>query len=219
MHPDKKTIQHILLPNIIPLVGVLFFDWSAFTIILAYCLENIVIGFFHLLKIRIARFEPSVSIPPDAYKKIFFFPPPVAGRLLFCIFFTLHYGFFCFFHIEILSFLANMMHTPLVFTWVLILTLIPLLIEHGQSYVHEYTQKVPAKPNLDKKQMISLLTDPYRRIVVTHLVLGASVIPVAIVAQTYPKVAIVLIVLKIYFDRQSTAIAQNMLHSIDSKKV
>ncbi len=217
MSLNKKTIQHILLPNIIPLVGVLFFDWSAFTIILAYCLENIVIGFFHLLKIRIARFEPSVSIHPDAYKKIFFFPPPVAGRLFLFLFFLFHYGFFCFFHIEILSFLATMINTPLVFTGTLLLSLIPLFIEYGQSYVRE--QKTPAKPNLDKKQIIALLIDPYRRIVVTHLILGMSIVPVAIAAQTYPKIAIVLILLKIYFDQKSTTIAQNIEQSIDSKKV
>jgi len=44
----------LLAANVIPLFGVLFLDWDAFSIVLLYWSENLVIGFYNILKIAFA---------------------------------------------------------------------------------------------------------------------------------------------------------------------
>jgi hypothetical protein len=75
-----QSLWQALLINIIPLVGVLGFRWDATLLLLTYWLENIVIGFFNILRMATARSK--------IYKKFFIIP-----------FFTLHYGAFCAGHV------------------------------------------------------------------------------------------------------------------------
>jgi hypothetical protein len=70
--------------NLIPLVGVLAWGWSAFALIFLYWLENLVIGLRTLAAmIASARTNPQTNWPATGF---------------FAAFFTLHYGLFCFGH-------------------------------------------------------------------------------------------------------------------------
>ena len=42
----------LILVNLIPLLGVLFFSWDIFTVIILYWMESAVIGFFNILKMQ-----------------------------------------------------------------------------------------------------------------------------------------------------------------------
>ncbi len=70
--------------NLIPLIGVLFWGWSAFALIFLYWLENVVIGVRTLLSMAISGIVAREMNP--------------LGVLFFCLFFTVHYGIFCFGH-------------------------------------------------------------------------------------------------------------------------
>ncbi|HYD89047.1 MAG TPA: DUF6498-containing protein [Vitreimonas sp.] len=69
--------------NLVPVVGVLFWGWSAFALIFLYWLENVVIGGRTLLSMAISGIVGGANF---------------VGVLFFCAFFTLHYGLFCFAH-------------------------------------------------------------------------------------------------------------------------
>ncbi|ANP45005.1 DUF6498-containing protein [Candidatus Viadribacter manganicus] len=70
--------------NLIPVVGVLFWSWSAFALIVLYWLENLVVGVRTLLSmIANAAVTGGVSW---------------IGALFLGGFFTFHYGLFCFGH-------------------------------------------------------------------------------------------------------------------------
>jgi hypothetical protein len=59
----------LLAANAIPLVGVLFFGWSLWTILVLYWLENGIVGFWNVPKIILAQgdFMPSLpALPPEA---------------------------------------------------------------------------------------------------------------------------------------------------------
>ena len=49
----------------VPLWGVLFFNWDAFYIVLLYWAENLVIGFYNILKMVLAQ-----PLNPDELKKL-----------------------------------------------------------------------------------------------------------------------------------------------------
>jgi hypothetical protein len=70
--------------NLIPIVGVIFWGWSAFALIALYWLENIVIGVRNVLSMLASGALGGLAGIP--------------GAIFFSAFFTVHYGMFCFGH-------------------------------------------------------------------------------------------------------------------------
>lgn len=83
-----------VLLNLIPVVGVLFWGWSAFALIILYWLENLVIGVRTVLSMVLnAALNGAAAWP---------------GALFFAVFFTIHYGMFCAGHgVFIMGFFGN----------------------------------------------------------------------------------------------------------------
>lgn len=74
----------IVLSNAIPIAGVLFFGWPAFSLLLFYWIENVVVGAFNVLKIAVSGVTK---------------PNPMAAFTGFLVpFFCFHYGLFCYVH-------------------------------------------------------------------------------------------------------------------------
>ena len=76
---SNVSLVALLIANIIPLFGVLFLEWDAFSIVLLYWAENLVIGFYNVLKIAFA------AVPH---------PAAHLGKLFLIPFFIIHYGGF-----------------------------------------------------------------------------------------------------------------------------
>lgn len=72
--------------NLIPIAGVLFWGWSAFALIFLYWMENVVIGVRTLLSMLISGVVGKGGVGG------------LPGALFICLFFTVHYGIFCFGH-------------------------------------------------------------------------------------------------------------------------
>lgn len=70
--------------NLIPIAGVLFWNWSPFALIFLYWLENVVIGARTLLSMLAAGLAQGGA--------------KAAGAIGLGAFFTFHYGLFCFGH-------------------------------------------------------------------------------------------------------------------------
>lgn len=77
--------------NLIPLIGVLFFDWNAILVLALFWIENLIIGGFNIIKLL------GLSI----YKK-------ELKALFLCFFFIFHYGAFCSVHGVILWDILNL---------------------------------------------------------------------------------------------------------------
>lgn len=88
----KKLTQSdwsLIIANLIPIVGVWFFNWSAQEVFLVYCLETIITGIFTLLKMLITglikKKDEWQTTGGSSVKQPFWF---------FMLFFLIHYGFF-----------------------------------------------------------------------------------------------------------------------------
>ena len=79
----KLSVWALIVTNLIPIGGVIFLGWNAATVVLLYLAENLVIGFYGLLRIATMPMER----PSDHLAKAFLIP-----------FFTLHFGGFCAVH-------------------------------------------------------------------------------------------------------------------------
>ena len=75
----RLPLISLLAANAVPLVGVLFFWWDAFGIVLLYWSENVAVGFYNILKIAFVK----VKEPKEHLGKLFMIP-----------FFMVHFGGF-----------------------------------------------------------------------------------------------------------------------------
>lgn len=168
----------LLVANLLPVVGVLFFDWDAFTIVLLYWTENIVIGFYNVLKMALVRMPH---------------PGGHLGKLFMIPFFTVHYGGFTAVHgVFVLVFFkpdtGGFNPFPTGDTWPCFLVFVQLLFNvirqalmivppnmlyaiaalffsHGISFVYNYFYK----GERNRTSLQKLMGQPYKRVVVLHI--------------------------------------------------
>jgi hypothetical protein len=177
---NPVAVAVLVAVNLVPLIGVLFWGWNVGTILIAYWLENGVIGLLNIPKIMLAaRDTPVIG-------------PVMAG------FFALHYGGFWIGH-GIFVFVIVGMATRGAFGFlfgfdpignvardpqVLLIALL-LLVSHGVSFFFNYLGRREYLNTTPMKQMFQ----PYGRLVILHLtiIFGAFLViglgqPVALVA-------------------------------------
>ncbi len=195
----------LVAANIVPLYGVAFAGWDAFSIVLLYWAENLVIGFYNVLKIAFVK----VNKPMDNLGKLFVIP-----------FFMLHYGGFCAVHgLFVLAIfgkepklLTAGLHLPcfLIFLELLynvirqlfaivppefIIALAALFISHGISFGYNYIYKGEYLQTNTQQ----LMGSPYGRIMIMHIAIIAGAF-LAAAFHSAVAILIVLVVLKTIID-------------------
>jgi hypothetical protein len=165
----------LVVANLIPFWGVVFWGWDAFNIVLLYWSENIVVGFYNILKMAFVK----VPRPVEHLGKLFMIP-----------FFTVHYGGFCAVHgffvlalfekgegssmnnetwpcfFVFLQMLLNVIrHAYSIMSLEMRYAMGALFLSHGVSFVYNYLIKgeyARIKPD-------RLMGSPYARIVIMHM--------------------------------------------------
>lgn len=173
------TTLMLVVVNLLPLAGVLFFGWSVYEILLLFWAENLIIGFY-----TVARFISLYRRNGD-------------GRVLFLIpFFCVHYGIFTLVHgIFVLALFRPEDHVSGQAAMGMGIPLLALLISHGASYVMNFLGNREYQGMTGQKVM----TAPYRRVVVLHLTIIVGGMLVTALGE--PVLALVLLVaLKIVID-------------------
>ena len=174
----RISIGSLILSNLIPLIGVLFFGWSVSTILILYWSENVIIGFYNIIKMALAKGEVRSK---QTYERLF-----LIG------FFIVHFGIFTFGHA---AFVFSFFGTDNPSFQSLLPALLPLFISHGVSmFMHFIKNKEYKRVSFDK-----LFFQPYKRVVIMHLtiVFGAWI---ATAFNLPSLVLVVLILLKISVD-------------------
>lgn len=175
----------VVMWNVIPVTGVLLFGWSAFSLLIFYWIENVVIGAFNALKL-------GILCGAHGKKGI------LAGAFL-VPFFCVHYGLFCYVHgVFLLAMLmfggmappdvsggfdpANLL--PTIWAQVqadgdLMLSVLALLAAQALAFV--FLWLLPGKWR-DMHPMIQMF-EPYGRIIVMHLTIFIATIPVMLMGE------------------------------------
>ncbi|EAQ97191.1 DUF6498-containing protein [Congregibacter litoralis] len=178
--------------NLLPLLGVLLFDWDVGALIILYWSENLVLGFYNILKMA------SVGGLSAMFPSLFF---------------MIHYGGFCAVHgFFILSILFDvptsfgddppwplfLVFLQLLFDVVAqvfalaprewIIAFVGLLISHGYSFVSNFLMA----GERDSATVNGLMAAPYRRIVILHVAIIAGGFAVMSLGQ--PLVLLVILV-------------------------
>lgn len=165
----------LVAANLIPLWGVVFWEWDAFNVVLLYWSENIVVGFYNILKMAFVK----VSHPAEHLGKLFMIP-----------FFTIHYGGFCAIHglfvlmlfekgdssfmnnttwpcfFVFLQMLLNVIkHAYSIMSLEMRYAMGALFLSHGVSFVYNYL----IKGEYTRIKGDKLMGSPYARIVIMHM--------------------------------------------------
>ena len=180
----------LVAANLVPLFGVLLWDWDVFLVLLLFWSENVIIGIFGIARMIVARASDSA-----------------AEGLALPLFFLVHYGGFMFAHFMVLfgmysgSIAENGAAVEPAdyygrlasnFNWLAILA---LFVSHGWSFVENYMGKREHE-RLTPGQAMAL---PYRRMFITHIALIVG--GFFLVERGQPLVGLVLlIVMKIGLD-------------------
>jgi hypothetical protein len=154
--------------NLIPLVGVLFFGWQLFTILVLYWLENGVVGLFNVA--RIARASgPEQPGRGSTHSRAYLAP-----------FFLVHYGIFWVVH-GVFVFMLAMLATGEgvaglggVSPSAVALGGLALVLSHGTSFFANYLGRGEHRLISPSRQF----AQPYPRMIVLHvtILLGAFVL-------------------------------------------
>jgi hypothetical protein len=149
------SILFLIVANILPIVGALFFNWDIFEIIFIYWCESGIIGFFNILKILIkAR--------------------PILLGLFLSIFFTIHFGGFMFVHLMFIIALFSKEQNIFIsinmdYIYQFIYPLSALFISHLISFIYNFIGK--KEYELDIDSLDSDMLPPYKRIIIMQFVL------------------------------------------------
>jgi len=192
--PLEKPISAwmLLAANLVPVAGVLLWDWSVFALLLLFWMENVVVGVFFALRMLCAD-------PRD--------PALWAAKLFMVPFFCFHYGMFTAIHgVFVFSLFGGGAYSASGLQVLepaaraaselgLWLPLAALLASHGFSFLWNYLYRAEFR----SAQLPRLMAKPYGRVVVLHLaiILGG----IAATALGSPVWALlVLLALKIGLD-------------------
>jgi hypothetical protein len=147
----RLSILALIIANITPLIGVMFFGWNLFNVLILFWFENVVIGFYAILKML--RISP-------------------VGGIFTSLFFLVHYGLFMAVHVFILAGFFGPKAVPLsdlIFQnfRIVYLSFIAIFISHGISFVSNFLGKQEYLRTTVAKEMNA----PYGRMTVLHLTL------------------------------------------------
>jgi len=161
----RVSLALLIAANLLPLIGVLLWDWDVFFLLLLFWCENVIIGFFGIARMVVS------STTESTFEGLFL---PV--------FFLVHYGGFMFGHFMVLFGMYSgsledvgravepadyyrMVIENL--NWV---ALLALFISHGWSFVENFMGHREHE-KLTPQQAMAL---PYRRMFITHVALIAG---------------------------------------------
>jgi hypothetical protein len=175
--------------NAVPLLGVLFGGWDLVEILFAYWAENVVIGFFSLLKM--------LSAPDDTRGLLIILT--VFMKIIGCAFFIVHFGGFTAGHGVVLYAIfhefLNLQIQPLELLYMGRYIVAALFLSHGYSFVVNYLIKGERNQIKGNDPMF----EPYRRVIVMHLTLVFGTGCIIFLGQPF-FMLLILVVLKTAVD-------------------
>jgi len=181
---DRISLIALIIANLVPIIGVIFAGWDAGIIVLLYWSENLIVGFYNVLKMAL------VPVRGSRAKR---------AKVGLIVFFCIHYGLFClghgFFVVLLVSLSGTAREGVMRVIGRLIWPFLGLFVSHGVSFVQNFIlRKEYASTTLERQ-----MGRPYGRIVLLHMAIIFAAMPTVLLGSPLPLVAL-LVVGKILLD-------------------
>jgi len=195
----------LILSNLVPLAGILFWGWDVFVLLCLYCLETAVIGFWTIMRAATMSRDPG-SVAGRS----------IAGSLGLAGFFTLHSGLFMTVHMAFIYILfagpwEGKIHDARDFIRLIVIgkdlwiPLLALFVGQGAIFINDAVNRfvfAKAPANTDTGEIMGGF---YTRIVIMHVAILGGAFIVQAIGTTAPLIILVLlkIVIEIRFQMQA----------------
>lgn len=168
MKLKRFSVLPLIITNMAPLVGVLFFDWSLFHILFLYWLESGIIGFYNIFKMAKAGASLNIKlgIKFGSFLSTILIP-----------FFILHYGGFMTVHLIFIFALfspyaisTSFFPSQEVFISLFQTIVLPagaLFVSHGISFFSNFV----GNREYEHTDIGAQMHAPYKRIIIMHVTL------------------------------------------------
>jgi len=216
----RPSVLALIAANVFPLLGVFLFHWEVFPLLLLFWCENVIVGFFNVLKFLFAMPGEGRAwrIPVEVGSGVTTRKIDIVAtrekplkllkvKLLLVVFFCVHYGMFTFIHgVFVVGLFGGYFRAGTPFpgpdvmldlvnknhlTW----AVLGLFASHAVSFAYNYL----GHGEYRRADLKLLMAQPYGRIAVLHLtILGGGFLMAALRS---PVVGLaLLVVLKIILD-------------------
>jgi hypothetical protein len=161
------AVVALVVANVVPLIGVLFFGWSVWNILVIYWLENGIVGVINVLKMSAAAGDEST---PGVTFLVNGRPTSSGTKFGLIPFFVVHYGIFWFVHgifvLTLPAFLSLMSDDGLTLDLGPVLfAAAGLAVSHGLSFWWNFLRGGEYR----RTTAAALMFAPYKRLVALHI--------------------------------------------------
>ena len=217
-----KSLISLFLANLVPLIGVLFWGWDMFSILILYWIESFIIGIWNIPKIikasgGLSKYIPSIS---DIKTLVSYRISSILSHTFLIPFFIFHYGIFMMVHLGFILGLREIALRnilPIITSsgssfsysisylgpisafqdihgfWIAALS---LFISHGISFFHNFIKKKEYEHMGPSAQTFQ----PYKRIVMMHLTILIGALLFVFLGSNSIGFLIVFLALKMFLD-------------------
>ncbi|MES2601664.1 MAG: DUF6498-containing protein [Pseudomonadota bacterium] len=202
----------LILSNLVPLAGILFWGWDTFVLLCLYCLETAVIGFWTIARVATMSRDPGSAAGRS-----------IAGTLALAGFFTVHAGLFMTVHMLFIYTLfagpwTGRIHDARDFIRLIVIgkdlwiPLLALFVGQGAIFINDAVNRfVFAKVPLSGADTGAIMGGFYKRIVIMHVaIMGGAFIAQAI-GTAAPLIVLVLLKIAIEIRFQMNSSKQHLL--------
>lgn len=195
------SVYVLVLTNLVPIFGVLYFGWDLFSLLLLYWLENGVVGFYNIFKIILAQGKPKEE--KTAWSALGGLR--IRSKFILAPLFVFHFGGFMLGHLIALValFLAYLTSFTPEELWgkVMVELAVPVLLlfwSHGFSFFTNFI----GRQEYQHVWVVEQMMRPYQRIIVMHITIIAAAFATKFFGHL--RFAIVILVLiKTFIDVQA----------------
>lgn len=186
---EPVTIALLVGANVVPLIGVMFFDWDVFSVLFLYWLENGIVGVLNVPRILLASRNPRGN------------EGGAGGALVRAISFPIHYGVFWLVHglfvfaiagdRYLVATNANVPRAVLLALSEpgLLLAALALVVSHAANLWLNYIGRLEYLNTTPKVEQMR----PYPRLIVLHLTIVLGGFAIVIVGRPAALVALLVI--------------------------
>lgn len=203
------TSSILILSNLVPLAGILFWGWDTFVLLCLYWLETAVIGFWTILRAATMSRDPGSAAGRS-----------IAGTLALAGFFTVHAGLFMSVHMLFIYTLfagpwTGRIHDARDFIRLIVIgkdlwiPLLALFVGQGAIFVNDMVNRfVFAKTPPANADTGEIMGGFYTRIVIMHVAIMGGAFVAQAIGTAGPLIVLVLLKIAIEIRFQMRAIRQ-----------
>ena len=206
----------LILSNLVPLLGILFWGWDVFVLLCLYCLETAVIGFWTIMRAATMSRDPGSAAGRS-----------IAGSLALAGFFTVHSGLFMSVHMLFIFSLfagpwANRIHDARDFIRLVVIgkdlwiPLLALFAGQGAIFINDAVNRFVFAKTPASTDTGEIMGGFYQRIVIMHVAILGGAFIVQAIGTTAPLIILVLLKIAIEIRFQMKAQSKDVAASMPS---